>query len=121
RQYRRAERVFGAAVTALSLSLLLPALRPWFSLSEQLLYPLAAIAGLFCLYSFSRYFYFPNNWRPYLRAIAVANLTYCAVTLFILVTRWDLLTGWDLAYFAGEIVLVVALALWEWRVALRKN
>ncbi|MEO0733099.1 MAG: hypothetical protein AAFZ52_09710 [Bacteroidota bacterium] len=107
----------GALGTALALGIAHPNMRPWFSMPWEILYPLAGVAGLFCLYSFTCHTRFPANWRAYLRGIAIANLAYCGFTLFLVLRRWSFLTFWDLVYFGAEIGIVVALAGWELRIA----
>ena len=110
----------GALVTALSLSLLLANFQAFFGMPIAFLYPLAAVASVFALYSFSCFRLLKKNWGKFLLIIALANLTYCAVTLYLVISLFEQLTIWGVLYFIGEIVIVVGLAVVELRVATNK-
>jgi hypothetical protein len=67
----------GAVLTALLLSQLLARLVPVFGMPSAILYPLAAIAACFAIYSLLCHLLVKKNWKPFLRGIAVANTLYC--------------------------------------------
>jgi hypothetical protein len=104
----------GALVSALLLGVVLVQFESIFGMPAGVLYPLAAIAAVFMVYSLSCYARFPANWRPFLRGIALANLSYCLLTAGLVIYHYPSLSGWGVAYFVGEIALVVGLALAEW-------
>jgi hypothetical protein len=99
----------GAVLTALLLSQLLARLIPVFGMPRAILYPLAGIAACFAAYSFTCHLLIKQNWAPFLRGIAVANTLYCLTTLGCVIYLWDSLTWLGIAYFIGEILIVMTL------------
>jgi hypothetical protein len=110
----------GAIVSAVSLGLLLPYLNEYIGMPKLSLYALAVPAVFFALYSLICYFIRIDKWRPFLQGIAVANLLYCCVTIFLVFSHYKELTGWGLAYFVGEVAVILVIAYWELRTARRK-
>jgi len=107
----------GALISAIMLAVVLVQFEPFFGMPKMTLYYLGAIAGGFVGNSLAGYIRFPKGWRTHLKAIAIFNLLYCAATLGLLFYEYEQLTVWGIAYFAGEILLVITLAIWEWKVA----
>ena len=101
---------FGAFLTALLLGVILPAFQPFFGMPVTVLYCLAGIAAVFCLYSLGCHFRAGDQWRPLLRAIALANLAYCCLTMGLVVYWWEQLTALGVLYFVGEAGIVLGLA-----------
>jgi hypothetical protein len=52
--------------------------------------------------------------------IAVVNLSYCGLTIFLLFSNWFTITGWGAAYFMAEIIVIVLLVSLEFQTANRK-
>jgi hypothetical protein len=102
----------GAMLTAVSLSLILPNLQ-WFLMPLDILLPLAAVAGLFAIYSITNYLVNPTRWKGLLLGIAIANTTYCLVTLSLVVFMFSELSLIDKLYFFGEIIIVMTLVKYE--------
>tara|TARA_R110002096_G_scaffold77896_12_gene183525 strand:- start:24312 stop:24746 length:435 start_codon:yes stop_codon:yes gene_type:complete len=107
----------GALVSTLLLGIMMVRFESIFGMPASVLYALAAIAAGFSLYSILCWVIEPANWRPWLRGIASANLLYCCLTVGLVITRQDDLSLLGTSYFAGEIAVVVVLALFELRVA----
>jgi len=63
--------------------------------------------------------YAKNNWRPYLKIIAVANLLYCCLTFGLVIFFYSKLTQLGLIYFLLEIFIIINLAIIELKVAYR--
>lgn len=105
----------GAAITAIMLSQVLARVQPLFGMPLQSLHLLAIIAIVFALYSFSSHFLLRGNWNFFLKMIALANGTYCLLTLGLMVYYSDLITWLGLTYFLGEIIIVMALVRIEWK------
>ena len=105
----------GAAITAIMLSQVLARFQPLFGMPLQSLHLLAIIAIVFALYSFSSHFLLRGNWNFFLKMIALANGTYCLLTLGLMVYYSDLITWLGLTYFLGEIIIVMALVRIEWK------
>ena len=108
---------FGALLSALLLGGLLASFPTTFGMPPKTLYLLAGIACLFSIYSLLNYFSRREGWQPFLRAIAIANLLYCALTLSLVIYFYPQLTVWGIAYFVGEMILVIFLAIQEWKKA----
>ena len=110
----------GALLSALMLGVVLTTLEPLFGMPPAVLYPLAAIAAVFCLYSSLSFFLGGENWRPLLKGIAIANLLYCCLTIGLVIYLLEALTTLGILYFAAEVVVVVLLASLELRIATRR-
>lgn len=107
----------GALVSALMLGIVLIQIQSLIGMPSDTLRYLALTAGGFAVYSCVCYIRFPRNWPIFLRVIAVVNLLYCCATAALVVVHVEMLTAWGIAYFVGEILLVVGLALLELKIA----
>lgn len=67
---------------------------------------LSILAGLFTVYSLSCYFMNLRSWRPYLKAIIIANVSYCILTLLLVVYYLKQLSRWGIIYFLLEAVVM---------------
>jgi len=81
------------------------------------LYFLAVIPCFFALYDLICYFQAKENWRAYLKGIAIANHLYCVFSLGLLIYHFPKLTALGVAYFVVEILIVVGLVWYELKVA----
>lgn len=107
----------GAVVSAFFLGVVLVRLESLIGMPPKLLLPLSYAAYLFAVYSFTCYFKTPNNWRPFLRTIAIVNLLYCCVTIGLVVQQYHNLTGLGLTYFILEKAIIIPLAFIELKTA----
>lgn len=107
----------GALLSAMMLGLVLPRLEGVVGMPKQVLYWLASIAGIFFIHSLLCFLRKPVNWRPRLRIIALANLSYCCLTIGLILYWFPMLTVLGLAYFALEIMVVILLSLMELKAA----
>ncbi len=105
----------GAVLSAFSLGFVLVQLEAYIGMPRDVLYGLAAVAGVFAMYSLSCHFRFPTHWQPYLRGISIANLLYCMVTLGLVIYYFPRLTVWGVLYFVFEMLIVLTLVRIEWR------
>jgi hypothetical protein len=103
----------GAVVTAVLLAAVVAQLEQAFGMPSGVVYVLSAIAAGFAVYSFTCHLTRPGNWRRFLRIIAIANLSYCVLTLILIFVYRFEVTALGVAYFVGEIVIVGALAIYE--------
>jgi cation transport ATPase len=99
----------GAIITALLLSQVLARYESVFGMPASLLYILAGVAACFAVYSLTCYWRIKEGGAPFLTGIAVANTLYCIATLGIVAYRFDTLTWLGVAYFIGEVLVVMAL------------
>ena len=106
----------GAFLTAFMLGVVLANFESSFGMPLKTLYFLTFLAGIFCFYSFCCYFFVSDNWRPFLKVIAVANTLYCCITLGLVFYYYQNLTLLGVVYFFGEIGVVMGLVVVELRV-----
>lgn len=107
----------GALLSTIMLGIVLPRFESVFGMSQPILYLLASIAGIFFINSLLCYIRKPANWRPYMKAIALANLTYCCLTIGFIIYLFPVMTVLGIAYFALEIIVVILLSLTELKAA----
>ena len=79
----------------------------------NILYNLAAFACILAAYSFFNYLFMRQNWSLYLGIIATANATYCIVTLGLVFYQYSQLTALGIAYFTGEVLVIMTLVRFE--------
>ncbi|MES2775507.1 MAG: hypothetical protein V4722_15130 [Bacteroidota bacterium] len=103
----------GAFLTAFFLFAILRTFHDYFGMPGQTLTLLSIIAMAFSVYSFCCFFMVHFNWYPFLRAISIANLLYCSVTLGLVIYNYPRLTILGVIYFLVEIVIVCALVFLE--------
>lgn len=75
------------------------------------------LAILFSIYSITCYLMHPKNWKRYLAIIAVANFAYSIYTVYQVIRYRDELTMLGYVYFIVEIIIILALSLYELKLA----
>ncbi|MEL6340044.1 MAG: hypothetical protein AAFQ65_09050 [Myxococcota bacterium] len=105
----------GAVTTAVVLGVLLRRFESLFGMPAQVLVPLAWVAVAFSIYSLTCYV--RELGAPFLFGIAAANTAYCLATLTLIVSLRHSLTWLGVAYFVGEIAIVMSLVAIEVHVA----
>lgn len=108
---------FGALLSAFLLGIVLVKFEQFIGMPRKTLYFLAFLPCVFALYDFVCYFRDLKNWRIFLKIIAIANLLYCVISLCFVIAFWQELTIWGHLYFLGEMIIVVALSVFELKVA----
>ncbi|MBL7781994.1 MAG: hypothetical protein JNM22_12305 [Saprospiraceae bacterium] len=103
----------GALATATFLILVLSKFETIFRVPPPMLGLLAGIASFFAMYSLGCFLFFPANWRPFLKVIAIANLMYCGITVAFVIRHFNTITLWSVLYFVGEMAIIAALARFE--------
>lgn len=84
-----------------------------FGLPTDILVVLGRIAVVFAVYSITCFVVRPRRARLLLRLIALANLSYCVLTLWAVVRHGAVMTPLGVAYFFMETVIVVGLSYVE--------
>lgn len=107
----------GAIVTAILLSQVLARFETVFGMPRDILWVLAGAAGCFAVYSISCHLFLKKNGKPFLQGIAIANLIYCLTTLVLVIYLRESLTYLGLAYFIGEMIIILILVRWEFSAA----
>ncbi|PJZ64538.1 hypothetical protein CH371_17340 [Leptospira wolffii] len=110
----------GALVSASFLGIVLVQFEARIGIPSEILVLLAVVAYFFSAYSLFFYVKRPDNWKMYLRIIAIANLVYCLGTLSILLYYKESIRLLGVLYFLGEKAIVIALAIFELRLSNQK-
>ncbi len=97
----------GALLSTLLLVFLLAPYPTIFGMSQRIIYALSMPAAIFTIYSMGCYLLNIQKWKPYLQGIAIANCLYCLLTFWLLIQQYKSLTMIGLAYFIGEIIVVL--------------
>jgi len=103
----------GALLTAFLLGVVLPNFQKYIGMPKGILIPLAITALVFSIYSLSCHLLLKANWKPFLKAIAVANWVYCVITTVLIGVLFQQLTILGVIYFISEVIIVGALAFIE--------
>jgi hypothetical protein len=111
----------GALITGLLLSQVLARFESLFGMPKEILWVLSGVAFLFALYSITCHVIIKKNFGKYLKVIMVANLLYCLVTSVLMILLFNSLTWLGIAYFIGEIIIIVILVMIESRVLSRSR
>jgi hypothetical protein len=109
----------GALFSAFLLGVVLIQFEETFGMPRKALYVLATLPVGFALYDLFCYRFLKRNPKPFLRAIAIANLLYCCLSIGFVVHHFSQLTIWGLLYFGSELLIVLVLAVIELKVASR--
>lgn len=110
----------GALLTASILFSMAIGYPGFLGMPAHILFLLAAIAVTFAVYSFCCFQFLPVYWRPFLKAIMLANAMYCLLTAMLVYTFRHNITLWGLLYFTGEILVILVLVFFEYKL-LRKR
>ncbi|MCW7483067.1 hypothetical protein [Leptospira kanakyensis] len=105
----------GAILSGVLLSLVLPLFVGLLGMPINTLYILSILPFVYAIYSLLCYFLNPFQWKFYLRVIAAANFLYCVFTMFYLVLNLEQTTVICEIYFVLEMIVVVSLASFEWK------
>jgi hypothetical protein len=105
----------GAVISACMLGLALVHFQQYIGMPAKVLYSLAAIASVFAVYSFLGYLgkLWPHTIA--LKVISLGNLAYCSLTVFLMINHYESLTVLGITYFVTEKLIVVPLAILEWK------
>lgn len=108
---------FGALLTASLLFFVLRNFNEYFGMPKKILTYLSAIAACFFIYSICFYLFIKGFRTISIRAIGIANLMYCLLTLGLVISYYSRLTVPGITYFILEIMLVFGLVYIEFKVA----
>ena len=103
----------GAFLSALFLIAILGTFQAFFGMPMKIIYILSLLAVCFSIYSISCYFFIPNNWKPFLKDIIIANSCYCLLTIGMVVYFYQDLTALGVVYFLLELLVIIILVSFE--------
>jgi hypothetical protein len=92
-------------------------LEQYFGMPKNILMIKICLAASFCVYSATNYFASPVKWPIYLKIIALLNVGYCAFAIYQMYQNSASLSLYGYAYFISEICIVIALAMYELKMA----
>lgn len=99
----------GAFLTAFLLITVLKTFNEYFGMPRETLTILSILALILAIYSFFCFAFSDNNSQKLLRPIIAANLTYCILTLGLVIYFFNKLTILGLTYFGAEILIICGL------------
>ena len=105
----------GGLLSAFLLGIVLPRFEATFGMPQKVLYSLSCLACICATYSFLNYWRMKENWRPYLKGIAIANVLYCCLTIGLVIYHRTTLTNWGVSYFLLEMVIIISIVITELR------
>ncbi|WP_235297551.1 hypothetical protein [Portibacter marinus] len=111
----------GALITALMVGVVLPYFQFYIGMPIHVLRLLAVAGLMFAVYSFTCHFSKLKYPSSYLKIIALLNLSYCLVTLIMIVIHKASLTYIGYTYFIIEIIIVLILINIEWKMSTSLN
>jgi hypothetical protein len=103
----------GAFLTAFILFVILRTFNEYIGMPKYILTLLSIIALVFCVYSFSCFFFLNKNRKPFLLINSIANMLYCCLTLGLIIYYFPQLTILGLTYFLLEILVIGGLVYAE--------
>ena len=103
----------GALLAIFYLAFVLPKFESYFGMPRHVLYLLSSVACLFAIYSFSCYFFVSRSWRPFLKAVIIANILYSAVTIGVVIYFFPSLTILGVIYFLLELMVMASIVVIE--------
>jgi hypothetical protein len=106
----------GAAISVVA-ALAVAQMEHLFGAPPTMMYALASLAPLFFLYSFTCYWRKVDNWRVWMKILATLNLLYCCLTAGLVAYFFERMTVLGLLFFGGEILIIVTLAVFEYKTA----
>jgi hypothetical protein len=109
----------GGMISALLLGVVLTRFETTFGMPQKELHFLSSLACVYAVYSFLNYWRFKGNWRPYMQAIAIANLLYCCLTIGLVIYHRHVLTKFGFIYFFLEVVVIICLIIMELKAVAR--
>ncbi|MGK0387694.1 MAG: hypothetical protein ACI94Y_000420 [Maribacter sp.] len=99
----------GALLSTLLLGVILVKFEYLFGMPRKELYFLSSVAGVFTIYDFICYWKIKDNWQPFLKVIAIANLMYCCFSIAIVFYSYQKLTHLGFIYFLLEFIILIIL------------
>ncbi len=78
---------------------------------------LTILPNIYCIYSACCYLLVKQKFKLFIRVIAIANLLYCLITMFIIGFHYDHLTILGFTYFILEIFIIAFLVNVEFKIS----
>jgi len=113
--------LFGAILSAFLLGVVLVRFETIFGIPAKTLYFLALLPLFFAIYDYYCCHKENNRLGPFLKAIAIINLLYCCLSIGLSFYHLETITYLGWIYILTEILIIVILAIIEFKVAYKLN
>lgn len=107
----------GAIISAVLLGLVLVEFEVLLGIPKNTLYFLALLPCLFALYDFYCYVRIDKKTKLFLKGIALMNVLYCFLSIGLAFYHYSSVTHWGWTYIIVESIIVVSLAIVEFKIA----
>ena len=107
----------GALFSAFMLGVVLVYFQDEIGIPAKALFILAGIPILFFCYSILCFSFLEANHSTYLKLIAIANISYCLLSLSLISYYFHQLTTLGIAYFTAEIIVILMLSIVELKIS----
>ncbi len=109
----------GAILSVFLLGVVLVEYKTLVGIPSNVLYTLAAIPMFFVVYDAYCYFKLDSNIGTFLKSIAILNSAYCLLSLSLVFYHLETTTIYGWAYILIEILIVLFIAIIEYKVGKR--
>jgi hypothetical protein len=108
----------GALASGISLYFIIGSFVSVFGMPTSVIQNLAILPFLYCVYSLSCHYFKPQS-GIYLKIIAILNLIYGMISISLMIRYANEIKPLGYVYFIVEKLIVIPLAIWEWKVSER--
>ncbi len=109
----------GAVLSAFMTGLFLVNWEAILGIPSKVLYVLAAIPCLLAIYDFFSFHFGNNHYTKLLKGIAILNLGYCILSLYLAFTHKDEISYLGWIYIIIEIIIITTIAFYEFQYSKR--
>mgnify|MGYP000002871267 CR=1 FL=1 len=107
----------GALVSILLLGGVLVYFENYFGIPKNTLYILASCPIIFVVYDLICFYFIHNQLDKHLKLVATLNLLYILLSISLAYFHTDSITWLGYIYIIGEIIILLALVLFEWKMS----
>ncbi|MGB0885578.1 MAG: hypothetical protein ACPGVH_07130 [Chitinophagales bacterium] len=107
----------GALVSILLLGGVLVHFENYFGIPKNTLYILASCPIIFVVYDLICFYFIHNQLDKHLKLVATLNLLYILLSISLAYFHTDSITWLGYIYIIGEIIILLALVLFEWKMS----
>jgi len=112
----------GALLSALLLIFLIAQYQSFFGFPSAVALQLSILPMIFFVYSFTCHLVRPVKFfSPLSKTIAGLNVLYCCLSIALVVYFYNQISVFGIFYFSMEKLIVLCLAIWEWKVSVREG
>lgn len=109
------------AITTATMCLVVAKFESYIGMPKKVMFILSSVAFCFAVFSFSSRLLAKKYFEKYLSIVLTANAFYCLATFVLVSIHIRQLTKLGMAYFVGEIIIVLIIVYAEYRKVKRSN